>query len=155
MNAEDAFQILLAHYDETCFFMEKPGSMSDMERSNGQQHDILSGDKSNRADWRYDRKHDANEIDFYKGIYKSTYEHPKKSPSKGEYDKRASDGKTNSQYELLVRLYNILDGDYWFHNFGWRNFSIPICEWYGVNCDEYCPHEHYVVSLLIDSITSC
>ncbi len=44
-------------------------------------------------------------------------------------------------FKTLAQFYDKLGGDGWFFNFGWKDKDVPICKWYGVECNSECTDE--------------
>ncbi len=140
---DEAFEILLKHYDESCPLIE------DYDRIKSEQVDVNQQEKNYNSGkkigyWSVVEKQKSLQFDFYKTDIRSEAEKIKDSVNfDGEY---VEENNSPSQFQILSQLYNLLNGDKWYDNSEWKNESTPICEWFGLQCDPFCPDEYYLVS---------
>ena len=50
-------------------------------------------------------------------------------------DQGAERDAQSAERDTLIQLYRATNGLVWTHSDNW-NTSAPVCDWYGVNCDE-------------------
>ncbi len=140
MKIEDAFLILLQLYEETCPFDIHNENHLSMNSYN--EPYLTNGEHSFESDsnTHYTREYGGNLL-----ISATPTKEAAPIIENDSFRNFFEGNNFSEQYDMLITLYDVLDGDGWYKNDGWKNKTIPICEWYGIKCVEGCQDDDYSV----------